>query len=347
MTVKNLFLSAGMAAMALGAVPGMAQSLTVVSWGGNFQDAQREIFFEPFAQEAGVTVLDESWDGGIGVIQSRVRAGNPGWDVVQVEAEELELGCYDGLYEPIDWSRIADTSDFIAPAVSTCGVGTIVWSTALSYDADVLPEGPQSWADFWDLEAFPGQRGLRRGPKYALEFALIADGVPVEEVYDVLHTPEGVDRAFAKLDEIKDQVIWWEAGAQPLQLLATGEVVMTSAYNGRITGVNRSEGRNFEVVWPGSVLAVDSWVILRGSQNVDLAHDFIAFASQPERMAQLPEFIAYGLPSIAASDFVPEEYQADLPTTPGNIEEALPLDTDFWIDNLEVLTQRFNAWISQ
>ncbi len=325
----------------------MARDLTVVSWGGNYQDAQREIFFKPFAETSGMPVLDEAWDGGIGVIQSKVRAGNPNWDVVQVEAEELALGCFDGLYETIDWSRVADQNDFLPPAISECGVGAIVWSTAIAYDSAVLAEGPNSWADFWDTAKFPGKRALRKGPKYTLEFALMADGVPPHDVYQVLSTPPGVDRAFAKLDELKDSLVWWEAGAQPLQLLASGEVVMTAAYNGRITGINRSEGRNFKVVWPGSILAVDSWVILKDAENKEAALDFISFASKPENLAKLPEFIAYGLPSISASDMVPAEYQLDLPTYPDNLTEALPLDVDFWIDNSESLTQRFNAWLNQ
>lgn len=348
MTVATKLAVAGAAIAAVFAATSLqARDLTVVSWGGNMQDGQRAAYIAPFAAEKGIRVLEESWDGGIGVIQARVRAGNPNWDVVQVEAEELALGCFDGLYEQIDWSRIGDQGDFLPQAVSPCGVGTYVWSTVLAYDGNVLKDGPQSWADFWDVEKFPGKRGLRRGPKYTLEFALQADGVPVSEVYDVLSTPEGVDRAFAKLDALKPHIIWWEAGAQPLQLLATGEVVATSAYNGRITGVNRSEGRNLRIVWDGSIPAVDSWVILKGSPNVDLAHEFIAFASRPERVAALPEFIAYGPPTVPGTELVPETLRVDLPTYPANLENALPLNVDFWADNLEELSQRFNAWVGQ
>jgi spermidine/putrescine-binding protein len=163
--------------------------------------------------------------------------------------------------------------DFIEGAATECGVGTIVWSTQIGYDAGRIDEAPQSWADFWNTEKWPGTRALRRGPKYTLEFALMADGVPAGEVYDVLRTEEGVERAFAKLDELRDNLIWWEAGAQPLQMLASGEVVMTSIYNGRMTGSNRDEGTNFAGVWPGSIYSIDSWVILEGSDDVELAHD--------------------------------------------------------------------------
>jgi len=333
--------------LALAVNAAAARDLTVVSWGGNFQDAQRKIFFEPFSKVLGKPVLDESWDGGIGVITAKVKAGAPNWDAVQVEAEELALGCADGLYEKIDWDKMGGKDLYFESAVSDCGVGHIVWSTALSYDADKLKTAPTSWADFWDTEKFPGKRGFRRGPKYALEFALMADGVAPKEVYDVLGTPEGVDRAFAKLDELKPNIVWWESGAQPLQLLSSGEVVMTSAYNGRISGINKTENKNFRVVWPGSIYAVDSWVVLKDAENKDAAMDFIAFTSKAENQVKLPEYIAYGLPNKEAAAAVPAELKGDLPTSEENLDQAVPLDVDFWVDNAEALTQRFNAWLAQ
>ncbi|MET0429540.1 MAG: ABC transporter substrate-binding protein [Microvirga sp.] len=324
-----------------------ARDLTVVSWGGNYQDAQRKIYFEPFAKKTGKPLLEESWDGGVGVLAAKVKAGIPNWDAIQVEAEELALGCADGFYEKIDWDKLGGKDKFLPTAVNDCGVGAIVWSTALSYDANRLKEAPTSWADFWDVTKFPGKRGLRRGPKYALEFALMADGVPPADVYKVLATPEGVDRAFKKLDQLKPHMVWWESGAQPLQLLASGEVVMTTAYNGRVSGINKAEGRNFKVVWPGSIYAIDSWVILKNSPNKDQAMDFIAFANQPENQVKLPEYIAYGLPNKQAAAAVPADVQKDLPTAPDNLAKAVSLDAEFWVDHIEELSKRFNAWLAQ
>lgn len=330
-----------------GGFSAQARDLTVVSWGGNFQDAQRKIFFEPFAAAIGKPVLDESWDGGYGVLQAKVKAGVPNWDVVEVEAEELALGCADGIYEKLDWDKLGGKDAYLPAAVSDCGIGNIVWSTGLSYDGEKLAEGPKTWADFWDTKKFPGKRGLRKGPKYALEFALMADGVPANKVYEVLSAEGGVDRAFKKLDELKADIIWWDAGAQPLQLLSSGQVVMTSAYNGRISGINRTEGKKFGFVFPGSVYAIDSWVILKDSPNKDAAMDFIAYSSKAENQAKLPEFIAYGLPNLGATKLVPEQFQKELPTTDENISGAIALDVDFWTDNSEELTQRFNAWLAQ
>ena len=122
---------------------------------------------------------------------------------------------------------------------------------------------------------------------------------------------------------------------------------MTSAYNGRISGINKTEGRMFKVVWPGSIYAVDSWVVLKDSPNKDAAMDFIAFASAPENQVKLPQYIAYGLPNKEAAAAVPPEQQQELPTAPANLEGAIALDTDFWVDNVEELTERFNAWLAQ
>jgi putative spermidine/putrescine transport system substrate-binding protein len=141
--------------------------------------------------------------------------------------------------------------------------------------------------------------------------------------------------------------VWWESGAQPLQFLASGEVAMTSAYNGRITGINRAEKRNFKIVWPGSIYSVDSWAVLKGVENKGTALDFIAFASMADNQAKLPAYVAYGLPNKEAAAIVPDEYKPDLPTEPNNMKDALAINVDFWIDNAEALTERFNAWLAQ
>jgi hypothetical protein len=189
-----------------------------------------------------------------------VEAKNVTWDVLEVESPELVRGCEEGLFEKIDFAQVGDKADFVPAAVNECGVGIFVWSTALAYNADRLKEAPTSWADFWNVDKFPGKRGLRKGAKYTLEFALLADGVPTSDVYKVLATPAGVDRAFAKLDKLKANIQWWEAGAQPPQLLASGDLVMSAAYNGRISAA-QVEGKNLKVVWNGSIYDVDSWAI--------------------------------------------------------------------------------------
>ena len=183
----------------------LARDLTIISWGGNFQDAQRIAYFNPFTAATNIKTVDQAWDGGVGTLRARAQSGgDPGWDVVHAEVEELQVGCAEGLYEPIDWSKIAEKDKLIPAATSSkCGVGAITWSAGIAYDADKLKPGPTSAVDFFDLQKFPGKRAIRKGPKYALELALEGDGVPVDKIYDVLRTPEGVDRAFNKLKSIR------------------------------------------------------------------------------------------------------------------------------------------------
>jgi putative spermidine/putrescine transport system substrate-binding protein len=336
----------GAAALLLSAGVAQARDLTVVSWGGTYQDAQRQIYFKPFQEQTGSKLIDDSWNGGVGTLRAKVQGGSLDWDVVQVEAEELVLGCEEGLFEDLDWSMLGKDA-FIPAAVHDCGVGTIVWSTVLAYDGARIKDGPKSWADFWDVQKYPGKRARRRGPKYTLEFALIADGVEPAKVYDVLKTDAGVDRAFRKLDQIKSSLVWWEAGAQPPQLLASGEVVMTSAYNARVTAANKSDNRDFRIIWPGGVYAVDSWVILRGSPNKAEGMKLIAFMSDPERQKNLPPLVPYGVTHKEAAGKVDPAVLPNMPTEPGNLAAGVQLDTEFWVANIERLTERFNAWVGQ
>src|SRR5262249_9566979 len=183
-------------------------------------------------------------------IRAMVEAKDVTWDVVDLDSARAQQGCDDGVLEPIDYSKLGGKEAFIEGSAMECAAGTIVYSTVFAYDTDKLKEGPAKIADFLDLKKSRGKRGMWKNPDANLEFALMADGVPADQVYKTLSTPEGVDRAFKKLDTIKKEVVWWTAGAQAPQLLASGEVVMTTAWNGRIYNANK-EGRHFKIVWDG------------------------------------------------------------------------------------------------
>jgi putative spermidine/putrescine transport system substrate-binding protein len=332
------------AAVLAGAALAHARDLTVTSWGGAYQNAQTEAYFNPFRQKAGIPLIDESWDGGIGVLRTKVEGGNATWDVVQVESDELAVGCDEGLFEKLDFDRIGGRDRYIKEAVHPCGVGAIVYDFVLAYDRDRLKDPPKGWADLFDTQKYPGKRALRGGPKTTLEIALMADGVPAEKVYEVLKAPAGVDRAFKKLDTVKKDLIFWKAGAQPPQLLASGEVVMTSAYNGRIDAANRDDKRNFGIVWNQPMFTIDSWVILKGSPNKDNAYKLIDFLGQAENQAKLPLRIAYGVTNRDANKSIPPERLKDLPTAPDNFKTAIEISDEFWLENIDRLNERFNKW---
>lgn len=326
-----------------------AEQIVIVSWGGSYQESQRRSFYEPFAKQTGIKVLEDEWKGDMGKIRAMVDTKTYQGVVFDAESAHLLSGCDQGLWEKIDYSKLGfKPTDFLPGAASECGVGSISWSTLFAYNADIFSgDRPKSWADFWDVKKFPGKRGLAKDPRWNLEFALLADGVPAQDIYKVLRTKEGLDRAFKKLNELKPYVVWWEKGAEAPQLLANREVVMTTGYNGRFYTAIVNDKKNFKMVWDGQGMDFDFWVIPKGSPQAALGYQFIKFASQPERMADQTNYISYGPLRKDAARYIKPEILANLPTAPDHLKNWFKSDTQFWADNHESLIERFNAWLSQ
>lgn len=342
MKIRTISLTA-IAALAL---PVMAQTqLTVVNFGGANGNAQKKAFYEPF-EKSGIKVIPVEYNGEQAKIKAMVETKKVTWDIVEVESPDLARGCDEGLFEKLDYSKIGPKTDFIPAAVSECGVGIFVWSTVMAYNGDKLKTPPVTWSDFWDVKKFPGKRGMRKGARYNLEFALMADGVKPADIYKVLATKEGADRAFKKLTELKPNIQWWEAGAQPPQFLVAGDVVMSTAYNGRIDAANR-EGRNLKITWTGGIYDLDHWAIPKGGPNVDAAVKFLAFASSPEAQAEYARNIPYGPSNTKALGKLDSKTLSDLPTSTENVKTALHFNVKFWADQGEQLEKRFATWATQ
>jgi len=361
--MKTVLKSTVMAAAAFGLFAGASASagdLTVVSWGGAYTKSQVEAYQKPWMAKTGNNIRSEDYNGGIAEIKAQVEAGNVTWDIVDVELSDAVRACDEGLVIPIDPAELlpapdgtSAVDDFIPGTLSECAVATIVWSTIYSYDASKIDgDKPTTIGDFFDTEKFPGKRGMRKTPKANLEFALLADGVPAGDVYEVLASPEGVARAFKKLDTIKDSVVWWEAGAQPPQLLADGEVLMTTAYNGRIFNAAAGEDKPFEIVWDGQVWDIDLWVILEGAPNKELAMDFLKFSTSTQALADQAKWISYGPARKSSAPLVglyqdgKTEMGPQMPTAPANMKNAVQNNFEFWADHQDELNERFNAWLA-
>ena len=256
-----------------------ADAVTLASFGGAYGDSQKKAYTEPFQAETGTHVTMTEYNGGLGEIRAQVESGDVAWDVVDVEMQDAVRGCDDGLFESLKDLKLPAASngapaseDFLPGTLTDCGVGSIVWSTILAVRDDKFPSGkPATVKDFFDLQKFPGKRGAMKKPQTLLEWALIADGVDKGDVYKVLATEEGVARAFAKLDTIKKDVVWWEAHAQAPQLLADGEVAMTMAANGRIFDAINNDKQPFSIVWDHQIWNLDLWAIPKGSKNAEQA----------------------------------------------------------------------------
>ena len=343
---RALAMSLAMAAP-LGAGTALAQdAVSVMSFGGAYQEALRKAVFETYTATTGIKVDEQEYGGEIAKIKAMIESGNTTIDAVDVDAPTLLQGCDEGIFETIDWSAIGPKDDWIEGTTSDCGVGTIVYATTLAYDGSKLADGPTTIKDLFDTDKFPGKRGLWKNPATNLEFALMADGVPAGQVYETLSSPEGVDRAFAKLDTIKNSIVWWEAGAQAPQLLASGEVAMTTAWNGRIYNANK-EGKDFRIVWDSQILDSNFWVIPKGAKNREASLAFIKYAVEPKVLAGIARYIPYGPVRKSSAEFVAPEDAKNLPTSPENMTVSLTLDNAFWADNGDEIRKRFTTWLAQ
>ena len=330
--------------------------LTVVSWGGAYTRSQVEAYHKPFTEKTGIAVISEDYNGGLAQIKAQVESKNITWDVVDLETSDVIRGCDEGLLERIDESILPPapdgtvaTEDFIPGTLLECGVGGVIWSTVVAFDRTRFSKDhrPRNLRDFFDVERFPGKRGVRRSPRVNVEWALVADGVPVGQVYEVLATPEGVDRAFHALERLKPHAVWWEAGAQPPQLLADGEVAMTSAYNGRLYNAIFKERKPFVIIWDAQVWDVDFWGIVRGTERLETALEFVKFSTDTKRLADQARYISYGPVRRSSMDKVGAKVKPHLPTSPDNFSNSLRNDFDWWADHQQEMDERFATWLAK
>jgi len=345
-----------------GAASLKGRSLVVVSWGGAYTKSQIEAYHKPFEAKTGAKINSVDYNGGIAEIKAQVEAGNVTWDVVDMELADAQRACDEGLLEKIDAGTLPPApdgtpavQDFITNGITPCAVTSIVFSHIVAYDTTKFDNNPpKTLADFFNVKEFPGKRGMRKtSPKINLELALRADGVPGDQVYTVLSTKEGVDRAFKKLDTIKNDVIWWEPGSQPPQLLADGQVTMTTAYNGRIFDAQVMEGKPFAIIWDGQLQELDVFGIVKGTKNLEAATQFVAFATDTQRLADQAQWIAYGparkssLPLIGKHAVKGVAMMPHMPNAPENSTNAIQIDYLWWADHQEELNQRWSAWLAK
>lgn len=337
-----------MAGTALGAVKAYAgDELTITSWGGAYQESQRKAFFEPYIAE-GNKITEAEYNGEIAKIRAMVEANAVTWDVVDVDTQTILAGCAEGTFETLDWGKLGlDRSQFIGADITDCAVPNILYSTVAAYDTTKTQAPAGLFEALFDTTKYPGKRALQKSPFVNLEWALMADGVAPADVYKVLGTPEGVDRAFKKLDTIKKDVVWWESGSQGPQLLADGQVVFATSWNGRFYNAIKTDKKPFAIIWDYQAPDYDWWAIPKGTPKMDAAYKFITFASQPKPMAEQTKYISYGPANKAAAPEIDPAILPDLPSAPDNLKTVFYPDPQFWGDKGDELRERFNAWLAQ
>jgi putative spermidine/putrescine transport system substrate-binding protein len=335
--------------------------VNMTSWGGAYTASQQKAYVDTW--DAG-TVNFIEYNGGLDEVRSQVASGIVTWDIVDVYPDVARIGCDEGLFEKLDRSMFTPAADgtsmdndiMIEPP-NDCVVPQIFFSYMAFYeDGEFSGDQPATIADFFDVEKFPGKRGIHTWPKALIEMALYADGVAIEDVYDVMSTDAGIDRAFSKLDTIRGHSVFWSSGAKPIELVKSGEVAMALAYNGRVGAAILDQGEKLVAIWDGQVLEEEWLVLMSGAPNADEAKKFLVHASSPESQAEQARYINYGPMRSSAFDII----KAGEPwyNTGVNIMEHMPnrfevLDNsiianpDWWAVHGEPLYERYNTWMDQ
>ena len=327
------------------------QTLNVVSFGGDYTRSQMLAYVRPWETATGKAVNMIDYGGGYKEITAQVNSANVKWDVVDMELSDLITACSNGLLEMVDLSIIPDgadgtpaSEDIPADLYQDCGYPSVIWSTVLAYDDRAFQGAkPSTIKDFFDIEKFPGKRGLRRDPRGLLEWALIADGASPGDVYSILSTPVGIASAFERASALKPHIVWWSAGDEPIEMLSNGTVAMSSAWNGRLFRPVVEENRPIGVVWDGQMWEIEYWTIPKGSPRLENAKDFVRFTMGTEAMANQTKYISYGPVRKSARALVSDAMKPHLPTS--NLGNSVRVDSEWWAQNMAHISVTFEEWL--
>jgi putative spermidine/putrescine transport system substrate-binding protein len=337
--------TAGAAAMAVAAPAYIGRAfastqITVADPGGPFGPAFRKAFYDPFEKATGNKVVNVAREAEpTAQFKAMVDTKSYIWDVCTLTLSARDILARQNLLEPIGFAH-ADVPKLMPEAISPLWMGTDVYSTVFAYRTDKMKQAPTSWADFFDVQKFPGRRSLRKNPIDTLEQALLADGVPLDKLY-----PLDVERAFKKLNTIKPHIaVWWTGGAQTTQLLQSGEVDLISGWNARFQAVIDG-GTPARIVWNQGLYSIEGWAIPKGAPKAETARAFVRFCASAEQQALFTELLAYGPTNLDAYKTIPEKRAVDLPTSPVNLKQMAIADENWWSANRAAVTERFNSWI--
>jgi putative spermidine/putrescine transport system substrate-binding protein len=314
------------------------QKVVFASWGGSYQDAQKQAFCEPFAKATGASVVQ---DGPVdyGKLRAMLESGKPTWDVVDVTIDFLYSAAKDNLLEKIDMSAV-DVKRLDPRYVHSDGIGDIVWSYNLAYSLTIYNETnrPRTWADLFDTKKFPGRRMLRDRASPMLEIALLADGVAPDKLY-----PLDVDRAFKKLDTIKKDSVFWTTNSQSQQLLLDGEVSFGVIINGRaFDAVNK--GAKIGIEWDQHLAAIDYLIVPKNAPNRAVAMALINQTTTVEAQAKVANLMALAPTNPEAFSMIEDKVKPWLTTNPDYQSKGILIDELYWQDNMKSLVARWSQW---
>lgn len=310
--------------------------IRVLGGGGKSGDAIKQAYIAPFVEKSGIKVVFEKRSKGspLGALRAMIESGNITAALVEMGGSALDQAIALDLVEPLDWTAI-DPAPIFPEAKNPMGIGFQYYSVIMAWRSDAKPI--KDWKDFWNVKDFPGKRALPDIPYYALPAALLADGVPPDQLY-----PIDIDRAFKSLEKIKDHVaVWTTSGAQPPQLLRDNEVQYAAPYSGRVAGL---EGISYD--FNQGLLGISYFVVPKGVDPeqkkiaMKLLHEF----TLAENQAKAANVVSYTGPSPALDALLPKDRLGEFPTARKNKDRQILPNTTYWFENAEMVEQRWQEF---
>lgn len=329
--------------LAGGAAAQDTRTVTMVAYGGAWQDAKREALWKPIFAKLGYAFKEDSLKS-IAEVRLQVQGGRPVWDIIGTGIGECVAAEKEGLFEPVDYGVVTNANDLPPALRGKSWVGGTVWSAfVIAWNAKKFGDRrPNGWADFFDVQKFPGPRAAYNSPRFMLEGALLADGVPKDKIY-----PLDLDRAFRKLREVKKNItVWYTAFGQGTQLMKDEEVDLAVNFDGRIMDII-DDGAKWAFTFNEAVTNSGCEAILKGAPNKVAAMRVLNELMDPVIQSNLPKYIKYGPvnPKTYETGLIPPDVARSLNSHPENMKLQLILDADWWGDNHKEAQLRWDAFM--
>ncbi len=321
-----------------------AQQLMVRTPGGAFDDVKRKTVYDPFREATGIEVV--AVPSTLGKMLAMFKAGQFDLDCIDTANDALLQLEEAGTLAPIDYKafKYTDPADIEAGFALPYQVGSFVYAFALCYNTGAFPTGkqPKSWAEFWDLKAFPGPRtmaGMDSGAAN-LEFALIADGVAKDKIY-----PIDIPRAFKSMSRIKPAIAkFWDTGALSAQMMADKEAVLGVLWNTRVQAAVDG-GAPLGIGWDDNQILVQSYGIPKGSRNTDAALKFIDYSLSPAVQARwlaAYKAIPVNKKAYPSTDKSLVDPEAGVPWT---VSKGFLNNIEWWAKNRAAVNRAWSNWV--
>ena len=309
------------------------KELHIMNSGGEYGDSLDKCVNGPLLKSDNIKVITET-PGGYAKIAAQAKSGVITNTVTDGATGDMYRLAAEGLLEPIDWAKL-NPEPMFDEAKNANGFGASYYSTIMAWRADA--KAPQSWADFFDTEKFPGKRALPDYPEFVLPFAAMGGGMSVEDA------GKGVDLdlAFKTLEKIKKDTIWWQSGAQPAQLLKDNEVQYAIAWSGRVLG---QEG--VSASYNQGMLDISWWMVAKGisDEQRDMLYKWMKAQTNAEVQKCLLDFLPYPGPSPELEKIVSPEVLKTFPTSAENKKVQWLINGQWWYDNAKEVEKRWNEF---